>query len=549
MAAASYTTDLAIHDDCTTVTNFSEPTAMTVLNGAGEVDADLAIYGTVCVSEAMRKTGLGALVSSPAARTIPTDGGFFMWFKWFAPNSLSTKTQGGVRLLVGNSAANYRGWYVDGNDTYEYGGWVNYVVDPTQTALATQVQGSPNTTYQTVGIGVNCPVSTPSKGNSYTIDILRYGRGEVIITDGDLANGYATFNGLSLINDNPTTGRWGLFQDLGGSYLWKGLMSLGTSGTSVDFRDANVAFVVDNTEMVSTAFNRIEIVNTASNVEWASVSISSLSTRSRGNFEVVDSATVEFTSCTFTDMGTFIFNGVTNLNTITSSTFRRCDSVTTNSGTLTDCLITNSIVTGAVGAVVTDNLADIVTCDFIRGASGHAVELTSLGGGTMAWNSIATGYAAGSAGTTTTANGNETIYVNVSTGSLTVTAAQGATVPSIRTAGATITVVVAPVVLRITVTDTSGVPIENARVQISATETAGTVTTGDVLLTGLTDVNGILENIAFVYQSAWDAGGGLSIKIKCRQGSVSPFKVPSSTVGTIVAGSGYQAVVALQPDE
>ena len=174
MAAPTYGTDLISYYDATTLTGIAEPTGMTGLDGAGNVDSDLAIYGTVCNSEAMRKTGLGALVFTGTQPTWTAgETCFFVWFKWFAPNSLDTKTNGGLRILAGSTSANYYGWYVGGATTYAYGGWLNWVVDPEENALATQTQGSPTTTYNTVGMGISTPTQSPSKGNSYNMDIIR----------------------------------------------------------------------------------------------------------------------------------------------------------------------------------------------------------------------------------------------------------------------------------------------------------------------------------------------------------------------------------------
>lgn len=467
MAAPTYATDLLTYTDATTITGLAEPTGMLQLDGAGIVDSDLAIYGTVCISEAMRKNGLGAIVYTGTAPTWTAGSTcYFAWFKWFAPNSLGTKiAQGGIRMLVGSTSADYRGWYVGGSDTYAYGGWKNFVVDPTQTGLATQTQGTPTTTYNTVGIGVNTPTTSPSKGNSFTMDIIRYGRGEIRFTNGDLANGYATFNGMSLVNDNPTTGRWGLFQDQGGSYLWKGLMSLGITATAVDFRDSNVVINIDNTEFVATNFNRIAVNNASSNVLWTSIAISSLGTRSKGQFEMVANATVFKDTCIFNNMDTFIYQSNAS---ILNTSYNRCGTVTAGGAGFSGCTFDSSV---SASTTTTTDLANFFDCNFISDGSNHAITLTSIGGGSMDWKNNLENYVAGSAGSpvTPTSTGNEAIYVNVASGTLTINSFAGYTVPSIRTAGATVNIVVAPVATTITVTDinTSAV-IVGARVFLEA---------------------------------------------------------------------------------
>ena len=103
------------------------------------------------------------------------------------------------------------------------------------------------------------------------------------------------------------------------------------------------------------------------------------------------------------------------------------------------------------------------------------------------------------------------------------------------------------VTVNINVTDTSGTPIQNSRVRIVSTQTVGTITTGDVILEGLTDASGNINTTTFNYEGAFNPGG-LGIQIKARQGSVDPFKKPFLGTGTI-SPSGFSLTVALLDDE
>jgi len=107
--------------------------------------------------------------------------------------------------------------------------------------------------------------------------------------------------------------------------------------------------------------------------------------------------------------------------------------------------------------------------------------------------------------------------------------------------------IIQAVTLSITVLDTAQAAIENVRVEVRATETVGTITTGDVLLTGLTNVSGVIEDTAFNYETAFDPSG-LDISIKARQGSVQPFKV-SATITGIILPTGFAVTIELQSDE
>lgn len=103
------------------------------------------------------------------------------------------------------------------------------------------------------------------------------------------------------------------------------------------------------------------------------------------------------------------------------------------------------------------------------------------------------------------------------------------------------------VTVGVTVTDVGGTAIQNARVLITATETVGTITSGDTILTGLTNASGILETTTFNYEAAFNPSG-LDVQIKTRQGTVSPFKKPDQRTGTITT-AGFSTTVALLDDE
>lgn len=518
MVAPVYGTDLIIHDDCTNAANFSEPTGFTDLDGSGVNDTDLAIYGTQCVSESMRKTQFGALVSGPAARTLPTNGAFFCWFKWFAPNSLANKSAGGIRFFVGNTTANFNQWFVDGADTYSLGGWKNYAVDPTKTGDAGDQQGNPNTTYQQVGVGVNCPVSTPQKGNSYTIDIIRYGRGQLQMTGGDASNGYANFDSAALFNDS-VNGRYGLFSDVGGSYSHKGVLQFGTTGSAVDFRDTNKTITIENTEYVDSDFNRYEVNNTSSNVEWTGITISSLSERSRGNFVLVDSATILKDACTFTDMGYFIYNAGISSNTIIDTTYRRCQAITMNGATITGGLIEDTF--DSSGVIIADSaglgLNDLNTI-FSRsgGNTSHAVKITDtiVGDISRTWNNTFSGYTTGTTGTVTGPSGVDSavLEVNVASGSeLTLNISSTADIPSVQNLGSGDVTVVAAVTVTLTgIKDNTEARIFNTG---TTTEVAGVESLSGGVGTGLNNgtAGGSTDDNSFSFSST--VGTGLDIRL------------------------------------
>lgn len=437
MAVPTYVCDLAAQTLDTADTNvWVEPTGMT----AGTVvspETDFFIQGTGCAAKYMTTggVGLGALVrDNGAGVTVPTPGGFFIWIYPQGVNQLDTFANGGIRLLVGSSTANYYAWRVAGDDTIPYGGWTCWVVDPSAptpvtddgTGLDADYQvGTPTTTKQVFGAGVNQQVN--AKGG-IGFDVMRYGRGEMKVEFGAVADGYATFAGVATYNDNGSN-RFGLFQAIAGGYLYKGLFLMGSATNAVDFRDSNTSILIENTARVTADFNTIEIRNASSRVDWTNVSVLALGTVARGNFIVTNAATVNLASCSFTDMGTF---GFLSGSTISNCVFRRTDKITTGGATISGCTIDSNRATTAVLAATPANAALVSGCTFTSAGTGHGLEITGTAANMTLTNNTWSGYS----GTST----NAAVFVNIATGTMDLNIS-GGTVPSVRTAGATVNVV------------------------------------------------------------------------------------------------------------
>lgn len=119
--------------------------------------------------------------------------------------------------------------------------------------------------------------------------------------------------------------------------------------------------------------------------------------------------------------------------------FINCPAFTQNAAPLDSCKFSGTKVTSASPAAA----AVITNSTFTSAGTGHAIEIGGTAANITLTGLTFTGYA-GSNGST----GNEAIYVNIASGSMTINISGGNT-PSIRTAGATVTVV-ASVTLTIT---------------------------------------------------------------------------------------------------
>ena len=473
MAVPVYATEL------TDITTDSD--AFTTVAGGGALttnETDFYIQGSNCLSKATQaswdnNTYGGALHDDGANRTIPTNGAVFAWIYWWGPNVLATEANGGFALAIGNLTTAYKTFEVRGSDNWEFGGWECVPVDPnTFWASSHRTVGAPDGTYRWFGAEARVASATNiAKGNPFGLDAIRYGRGELRCTDGDVTNGYASFGGSSPDTgaaawDNAVARRYGLLTPRNGAYFQQGLFIMGLAGTAVDFRDSNRVIFIQNTKKVTSLFNGFEIRNASSRVDWTNISVQALGTVSRGYFTVVDNADVNLDTCTFTDMDTFTFLAAT---AALSCTFRRCNAVTATGSDLRGSgFRTPTVAADASGLVwtdvtETDGLLDNAT--FSKGTNDHhAVSFASTTTDVdyTLRNIDFSGFNA------TPASNDSAIYVAATTGTITIYLIGCTGNITAKSAGAAVTFISDPVTVTVTTKDVDGAVIGSANVFLKA---------------------------------------------------------------------------------
>lgn len=475
MAAPSYTEDLTDIDLAE-----SGSTGWTAFNisggggGAPAFGADLGMQGAGCWDKAASNAERGLAVNkTPGAGTVAAGIHIFTWGFVATPGITTTLSARGAYVLIGTSTTNFMQFHVEGSDTYGAGGRVGkcYVVDYVTTSNTGSipyrtVNGSPGATPTYFGFGIT--TNATAKGSNMGCDAIRYGTG-AYITAGEVATP-ATFDGFATQNDSINN-RWGILTKVGSAYELQGRFVIGQDNagtpTLAYFEDSDVVISLVDTVHSATDFTQFIIDHASTEVYWTNISISAGGTNNPGRIVVNNASSVfDIVGGTFTNIGITTLRAAC---TADGATWRGCDAITLNSGTLDNCIIDKSSVATSSAAVVTDDLADLNGNTFI-GNSNHAVELTSIGGGTMNWDNTLNlaSYAAsdGSAGT-------EAIYVNVGSGSLTINVQSTGSTPTIRTAGATVTVIAGAVTATITVTTEAGAPITGAAVALYAKDATG----------------------------------------------------------------------------
>lgn len=375
---------------------------------------------------------------SDISGSFATDDVFLMWQYFAVGSAVYLYADGGMRIGVGSDTSNIDVYASGGSDRRPnpYGGWQNIAIDPTRTADYTVGTGNGGA-WRYFG-SIMYTKAQISKGTPHAVDSIMYGRGELYCTGtgctftgfaeandqnggdvrGDIADASAVITNVTdtekcveggviidpgsfpvnttivsvdsssqITVSNAASGnhtdaglifwnRFGLFQDSGGTYLWKGLLSFGQSGASATFSDSNKTIVIDDAAKTYAAFNKIEINHASTSVTWNNISFISTGTVSPGRFEMVDNATVAMDGCLFVEMDTFIFQSNA---TVDGTSFVSCGQITHGGADFDSCVFQG--YEGTVGtaymtyAIATDPNGEMDNCSFTKGtAATHAIE-------------------------------------------------------------------------------------------------------------------------------------------------------------------------------
>jgi hypothetical protein len=347
--------------------------------------------------------------------------------------------------------------------TTEYpnlGGWVRAWVDVSRTPDVTGGTGLNESQLRSYGIQVSFTTTPGGTSPNLIIDSADY-------TDGGHALELTGTSGVWLdfaTSDENTTNQYGVFRRVGGVYNCFARVQLGTNASSLVFSDSNKTIVFPQQALVEDTFMGINcnLGNASTDIDIITTVFSSAGSK-QGDFVVSGtSGSLLIDGCSFNSIRIVTLTSAT---TLTNSVFNLSGPVTQSGANISTCTFNSS--TGTT-ALIANDLDLVDDCTFISDGTGHAVELTTLGDGTMEWRNNLTGYA-GSNGST----GNEALYVNVASGSITINVAAGYSTPSVRTAGATVTVVAGAVTVQARAVTSAGAPIQNARVILKASDGTG----------------------------------------------------------------------------
>jgi hypothetical protein len=415
MAAPTYSTDLTLIGDAQDVATF-------VATGGGASalndETDYFINNTQCVSKnGFTATQKGLMHDDVSAPTITAGDAVFIWARQANRNILQTVANSGGSVIMGTSNTVYDGFNVDGSNVAGSNllSWVSYAVDPT--ATPSYSNGTPGA-YDHFGFEWTILGSGSLKGAPNAVGVIRHGR-ELRMVDGDVGNGFATFDGAATFDANVAR-RWGILTPVTGGYLFHGDFVMGQSGTSTDFRDSDRSILVLEDAFVPSTFNEFEIINASSNVEWTNIKIEALGSTAPFILTLnVGTFTGEL--CTFVGGATTVF---TSTGACTNSTWQNCGQITLGEADISGSSILTPTVAADLGAVFDDRttttttaLTEYTGCTFSIGSNAHhAIEFGTGVDDDLTLEGVEfTGFSS-----TNDAN-NSTLRFNATSGSLTLT--------------------------------------------------------------------------------------------------------------------------------
>lgn len=245
-----------------TTINAAEGTTTGWSAGVGSADTANQIQGTGCIGF-KQSTGVNAFVYNNGSTIDMTinDRHFYAWGLAASSAKINNLANGGVRLRLGTTTANYYEWYVDGSDTYT-GGWKCWMINPNDDPDATGGSGATLSQIQYFGLSFN--ITGTFTGNNLTIfcDVLRYGTG--LQVTGSNTTTDVGFNEIFSADDNSSN-KYGVISKSNGVFFIKGELVIGNTAASgnPNFSDINSAVVFEDQRVTSTLY-KINLVGHAS---------------------------------------------------------------------------------------------------------------------------------------------------------------------------------------------------------------------------------------------------------------------------------------------
>lgn len=419
MAAPNYTTDLI------TIFDGESLTGITALNlgggggGAPALGADFAMQGINCVDRPVSNTERGIMYTAADAefggkvldrvargtQTGPQGNNVVfendaLWFWIFnaTPGVTSNINAKGVSVLIADvDDGAFVQYLLEGSDTYGATGRVArcYPIcyNSADRGNFSNVEDGLLGKRASIGLfgtafldryenpnflGAVMKTTAAVKGSNLGFDAIRAGKGGWI-TAGEALD-KATFGGFSNTND-AIANRWGILTSVSGALELQGRLSIGEDSTQTpvvtNFEDADVTILFVDARQCTWNFTVIHLTTAGSDIIWNNITLTALGVLTRGKV-LVDASNPTFTANggTWTGIGETVLQSNS---TISGLSFKGCNAVTQNGGSITNCVFENTTSNTAVYA---SDLSLVTNNSYTSDGGSHALSIAKGAAGT-----------------------------------------------------------------------------------------------------------------------------------------------------------------------
>ncbi len=395
----------------------------------------------------------------------------YIWVMMLSPTPLDDMTTNPYNIVLGDGTGSLSEYTVASKaDSNGWDGrWRVFCIDPSTTP--TIDGGADLSAIDTIGIWVDTDTSV--RAESFYISQILCAKG--LKVEGTSSTFY---DDIVLWAEDYANRAAGMFQSRGQTYYSLGGLNIhsDTADTVISANGSNIeyeksefyngtawvtAYPID-ANIISTSDTGGNTVSlTDRNIGTAGNDINRVSLNvASGDYYTKIGGYIKYLASLTAKTGNIFIGSVFSLynaRTLGAETYSTCafDGSATLTVTSSSDFTNGNIINGVTGvdSLSVSELSDISSNQIKGSGSNHGVNLTSIGSGSMTWDCTTSGFDTGSTGSpvTPTSTGNEAIYVSASSGTITISIATGATIPSIRSAGATVNIVAGLVDFKFTV--------------------------------------------------------------------------------------------------
>jgi len=470
--------------DAESVTNWS---AVSIV-----LDPDIKRQGNNSVTDGLRNNGATFSYSGTPLPTNLNNQTIRMWCTNTLTPYMQSFANEGFSFLINTGTTGY--YTIAGFDTYQ-GGWLNMAVTLATGVSPTSGSVTPTNNVSEIGIRFQRTAAPRNIDNTW-LDYLRYG-------DGYTATGGTSGDPITpaTIATTDNSNGYGIFEKIDGVIFGSGTLDLGSGATTTDFDSVGDLIVFLENPYTRAGLYSITAAGSGCNAFLDGSVIKTAGNVANNKFDLdfSDSAiTATVTGCLFDKGASLDF---ATGQSVTNNTFNACTLITPGGATFTGNIIKGGTGTAAVTATPAQ-MANITGNTFYSN-SNHAVEVTGTAANFSWDNEDDSNYDSGTSGNdvaVATPTGNETIFVNIATGTVQITVGDGANnIPSVRSAGATINVTAGLTTITVTELKTgSDVIVFNASTNATIAETNNSGTSFQFQTSAATTVHIHVTNLGYL---------------------------------------------------